>query len=102
MPLNPTQKRPAAPPEKLPAELTEKHEPPKRLCPHCGHVDPVYAVNITAGPVPGIGFIESVTYSCEKCHKIISVHMSHLLPTPEFAAMVAAMRADASKSGKPV
>lgn len=98
MTMNPTQKHPAIPPAKTP----EEQKPPTRICPHCLHVDPVYAVNITAGPVPGVGFLESVTYSCEKCHKILSVHMTHLLPTPEFQAMIAQMREEATKQpGKP-
>lgn len=78
-------------------ELPLSSGAPKVRCPHCGKVNPDYGINIAGLLVPQIGLVESLTFSCASCQKIISIQCMHFSPAPEF---IDRMRSAAPPAGK--
>lgn len=67
--------------------------PPQTRCPYCGKVNPDYGINFGGGITAGVGLVETITFSCANCKKILSVTMAHFTPTPEMRTAIEEARA---------
>jgi phage FluMu protein Com len=75
-------------------------DPPSQVnsrCPHCKKVNPGHGIHFAGGPIPGIGYVDTVEICCASCKAIFNVHVLNVELLPELRNSILAARAAAMR-----